>query len=335
MILRRRSVRVLAVLLLVIAAAVLTAVLLLRRGRAPEAVRLLPEADAVAFSSEKVTREPEYEQFVAETGIQFERDLDEVAFAVHAAKSSPAGATLSSETRFSEIFVGRFDVARATAYFRKLAQGTDRYRDIDVYLIPHDGRQVKVAVLGVDRIAVSNTESREPMHRMIDRYHSGAMHAMGPSVVGAYRERIPLGSLVWAVARMGDGANVPGVPAPGMMSALVGTTVVASVRPMLGAQMRIEAVASDNDQAQRITESANTVFGMFKNMEASTPPAGTDEDVKKVFDSIQIARDGRSSVLTATIPKGFLKKITNEPPALPEPTATPTPAPTTSPKKRR
>jgi hypothetical protein len=349
MILRRRSVRVLAVLLLVIAAAVLTAVLLLRRGRAPEAVRLLPEADAVvyfdvktlrtlgAFSSEKVTREPEYEQFVAETGIQFERDLDEVAFAVHAAKNSPAGATLSSETRFSEIFVGRFDVARATAYFRKLAQGTDHYRDIDVYLIPHDGRQVKVAILGVDRIAVSNTESLEPIRRMIDRYRSGAMHAMGPTVVGAYRERIPLGSLVWAVARMGDGANVPGVPAPGMISALVGTTVVASVRPVLGAQMRIEAVASDDDQAQRITESANTMFGMFKNMEASTPPAGTDEDVKKVFDSIRIERDGRSAVLSATIPAGFLKKITNEPPALPAatPTPTPMPAPTTSPKKRR
>src|SRR5947207_8299061 len=136
MIFRRRSVRVFAILLLAIAAGLFAAVWLLHRGRAPEAVRLLPEADAVvyfdvktlrtlgAFSSEKVTREPEYEQFVAETGIQFERDLDEVAFAVHAAKNSPAGATISSETRFSELLVGRFHVARATPYFRKLAQGT-------------------------------------------------------------------------------------------------------------------------------------------------------------------------------------------------------------------
>ncbi|MBI2677978.1 MAG: hypothetical protein HYX28_04300 [Candidatus Koribacter versatilis] len=344
---RRRSLRVIAILLLVIAAGVLTAVLLLRRGRAPESVRLLPEADAVvyfdvqtmrrlgAFSNEKVTREPEYEQFVGESGIQFERDLDEVAFAVHAAKSSPAGAALSPETRFSEVFIGRFDLARATAYFRNLSEGIDRYRDIDVYLIPHDGRQVKVAVLSIGRIAVSNSESREPMHRMIDRYRSGAMHAMGPTVVGSFREHIPLGSVVWAVAHVGDGVNVRGVPAPGMISALVGTTVIASVRPLLGAQLRVEAVASDSDQAQRITESANTMLGLFKDMEANTPPAGSDEDVKKVFDSIKLERQENSAVLTATIPSDFLKKITSEPPSLPQstPSATPTSTPTATPNK--
>src|SRR4051794_27854044 len=102
MILRRRSLRVLAIILVVIAAGVLTAVLLLRRGRAPEAVRLLPEADAVvfidvqslrrlgAFSSEATTREPEYEEFVRATGFQFERDLDAAAFAIHAAQSPTA-----------------------------------------------------------------------------------------------------------------------------------------------------------------------------------------------------------------------------------------------------
>lgn len=346
---RRRSLRVIAILLLVIAAGIFAVVWLLHRGRAPESVRLLPEADAVvyldvqtmralgAFSNEKVTREPEYEQFVSETGIQFEHDLDEVAFAVHAAKSSPAGAALSPETRFSEVFIGRFDMGRATAYFRKVSGGIDRYRDIDVYLIPHDGREVKVAVLGIGRIAVSNSESREPMHRMIDRYRSGAMHAMGPTMVGSFRERIPLGSVAWAVAHVGDGVNVRGVPAPGMISALVGTTVIASVRPLLGAQLRVEAVASDSDQAQRITESLGTMLALFKDMEASTPPAGSDEDVKKVFDSIKVERQENSAVLTATIPSGFLKKMTTEPPALPQstPSPTPTPTPSTTPKSGR
>jgi len=350
MMLRRRSVRVLAIVVLVLAAAVLTAVLLLRRGRAPEAVRLLPEADAViyfdvkslrtlgAFSSTTIAHEAEYEEFVRATGIQFERDLDEAAFAVHAAKATPtptasggSGAQLSAETRFSEVFIGRFDVTRATAYFRKLAQGTDRYRDIDVYLIPHESRQVKVAILGVDHIAVSNTDSREPMHRMIDRYRSGAMHAAGPSIVAAFREHIPLGSLIWAVARMGDGSGTAGIPAPAALAALSGTTVVASVRPLLGAQLRVEDVAGDSEQAQRIVESGTTMLGLFKDMEANSSPSGTDDDVKKVFDSIHIERQEKSAVLTATIPPGFLKKITSEPPALtqtaPAATATPTPAP--------
>src|SRR4029079_4619988 len=116
MMLRRRSVRVFAIVLVVLAAGVLTAVLVLRRGRAQEAVRLLPEADAVvyfdvqslrrlgAFSSETTAREPEYEEFVRATGFQFERDLDAAAFAVHAASTTPApgdGMQLSAQTRFS------------------------------------------------------------------------------------------------------------------------------------------------------------------------------------------------------------------------------------------
>ena len=354
MILRRRSVRVFAIVVLVLAAGVLTAVLLLRRGRAPEAVRLLPEADAVvyfdvqalralgAFSGGNATREPEYEEFVRATGFQFERDLDAAAFAVHAARATPSpgsGAQLSADTRFSEVFVGHFDLPRVTAYLRQMAKGTERYRDIDIYFIPHEDRQVKVAILGVDRVAISNTDSREPLHRMIDRYRSGAMHATGPSIVAAYRERIPLGSLLWAVARIGDESGKSGVPAPAALASLSGTTLVASVRPLLGAQLRIEDIAGDSDQAQRIVESSNTMLGIFKDMEAGSSPSGTDEDVKKVFDSIRIEQQEKSAVLTATIPPGFLKKITSEPPALTQPapaaTPTPTPSPTTSPKKRR
>ena len=351
MILRRRSVRVLAIVVLVLAAGVLTAVLLLRRGRAPEAVRLLPEGDAViyfdvqslramgAFSGGSATREPEYEEFVRATGFQFERDLDAAAFAVHAAKATPGpggGAQLSAETRFSEVFVGHFDVPRVTAYLRQMAKGTERYRDIDIYFIPHEDRQVKVALLGVDRVAVSNTDSREPLHRMIDRYLSGAMHATGPSIVAAFREHIPLGSLIWAVARIGDETGKSGVPAPAAVASLSGTTVVASVRPLLGAQLRVEAVAGDTEQAQRIVESCTTMLGIFKDMEAGAPPSGTDEDVKKVFDSIRIEQQEKSALLTATIPPGFLKKITSEPPALTQPATTPPPSasPSPTPKKK-
>ncbi|MDP9268302.1 MAG: hypothetical protein M3P27_08255 [Acidobacteriota bacterium] len=353
MMLRRRTVRVLAVVVLVLAAGALTAVLLLRRGRAPEAVRLLPEADAVvyfdvqalrtlgAFSGTAATREPEYEEFVRATGFQFERDLDAAAFAVHAAKMTPTpapggGPQLSAETRFSEVFIGRFDIARATAYLRKLAKGTERYRDIDVYFIPHENRQVKVAILGVDRVAVSNTDSREPLHRMIDRYRSGAMHAAGPAIVAAYREHIPLGSVIWAVARIGDESGNAGVPAPPALAVLSGTTLVGSVRPLLGAQLRLEDVAGDSVQAQRIVESCTTMLALFKDMEAGATPSGTDEDVKKVFDSIRIEQQEKSAVLTATIPPGFLKKITSEPPALTQaaPTAVPTPTPSPAPKKR-
>ena len=349
MILRRRSLRVLAIVLLVVAAAVF-AVVWLRRARAPESVRLLPEADAVvyldvktlrtlgAFGEGHISREPEYEEFVRATGFQFERDLEEAAFAIHAGKPGAPSATLAENTRFSEIFIGRYDVARARAYFQKVAKSVERYRDVDVYLIPRGGWDSRVALLGIDRAAVSTAESPAAMHMMIDHYRSNALRAVGPTIVAQNRERVPLGSVMWAIARLGDGTS-PGIPVPPVAATLSGTTLVASVRPVLegmagGAALRVEAIAPDAERAQRIAEGGNTMLEMFKQLEEGST-TGPDEDVKKLFDSIKVEQHEKSAILSATVPHGFLKKITSEPPALaaePTPTPTPTPAPS---KKRR
>src|SRR3954452_19616217 len=92
---RRRHFFLIASLLLV--AGALGTLLWLRHRALPEAVRLLPESDAVVFINVKAIRrvadtglsavaivhDPEYDEFIRETGIDFERDLDEVAVAVH------------------------------------------------------------------------------------------------------------------------------------------------------------------------------------------------------------------------------------------------------------
>src|ERR1039457_4675130 len=90
---RRRLPIPLAVLLIVAAVAFIVT---LRKHAPPEAARLLPGADGFLYINLKwirtfnatnqlpsVSREPEYQKFVEETGFQFERDLDQAAFAVH------------------------------------------------------------------------------------------------------------------------------------------------------------------------------------------------------------------------------------------------------------
>src|SRR5438309_1505004 len=164
--LRRRRVWVpLAVLLLL---AAFGAALYLRAQAAPEAARLLPDNDAViyvdlkplrtfsGFGKEQIVHEPEYEEFVRDTGFQLERDLDEAAIAVHAPES--AGDALHpdlKERRFSQVLIGAFDSTKLTHYLHKLATDVERYRDIDVFLIPHEGRKVRVAILTSDMVAVS------------------------------------------------------------------------------------------------------------------------------------------------------------------------------------
>ncbi|HSB82195.1 MAG TPA: hypothetical protein VLM91_25750, partial [Candidatus Methylomirabilis sp.] len=178
---RRRRVWI-AILLLVVAAAI-TGLVLLRRRAAPEAVRLLPEADAVLFVDlglvrvgtqvphiPEVSREADYAAFVRETGFEFERDLDELALAVHSVPPEPAppGKRLpgppSPPYRTSEIFVGRFQGDRLKAYLKKLAQSSELHRGALIYNIPYEGRTVRVALLGVDMVAVSNEDDPGVMH---------------------------------------------------------------------------------------------------------------------------------------------------------------------------
>ena len=77
----------------------------LRKHAPPEPARLLPGADGFLYidyswvrktngkAFNPVTHDPEYEQFIQETGFDYERDLDSVAFAIHYPEAWPGGGT--------------------------------------------------------------------------------------------------------------------------------------------------------------------------------------------------------------------------------------------------
>jgi hypothetical protein len=120
----RRRLPILFGVVLVIAAIALAVVL--RRHAPPEPARLLPGADGYFYVSLKwvrraniagqipdVPHEPEYQQFIEATGFQFERDLDQAAFAIHyPAVRKNANPATPDPPRFSEVFVGRIEGER-------------------------------------------------------------------------------------------------------------------------------------------------------------------------------------------------------------------------------
>src|SRR5215469_3957025 len=117
---QKRKLWIALVVALVVAA--IAAVVFHRRRSAPQAARLLPEADAVLYLNLRLMRletifrhaspvahDPDYEQFVQATEFQFERDLDQAALAMHASGSRlnpgiPSSGQLASQARFSEVF---------------------------------------------------------------------------------------------------------------------------------------------------------------------------------------------------------------------------------------
>jgi hypothetical protein len=324
---RRRKLWIALAVLIVIGAIV--AALLVRKRAAPDAVRLLPNADAILYVNlEPVrlltdlgkkpppNREPEYEEFVRQTGFEFERDLNRAALAIHYAHTP---GNPSNETRYSEIMQGRFDGQRITEYLKKLSNQVERYQDFDIYIIPLEGRTVRVVLLGIDTAAASNTEGSDAIHGMVDRYKQAALPFAGPDVVRAYYSRVPLGSVVWTIARIPANSapqDRSELLLPGSWSSLLprSSVVIASARPLNEVHLRAQVIAPGENEARVFSERVGTFLALFKTLNITMDGGGPDPDVKKAFDSFEVRQEKNEAVLTASVHFAFFKKIVNETP---------------------
>src|SRR5487761_801090 len=107
----RRTLFVVAGVLLLLAVAIF-----LRSKAPPEAARLLPESDGILYINLKPFRAllhgklqppqrvPDYQEFVNATGIDWERELDQVASGLHRMKD-PKGPT--GPVAYSMVLVGK------------------------------------------------------------------------------------------------------------------------------------------------------------------------------------------------------------------------------------
>ena len=361
---KKRCIVAVAVALLLAGLAV---VISLRQRAGPESARLLPEGDAVLYANigriRTIVRlgelaggavgpssaassisidEPGYRRFVEETGFHLERDLDEVAMAVHAldgrsaapaaagggdkvpAKPGQAPATSTErEYRFSEIFAGRFDSQRLAAYLKKISSGVERYGNNDIFIIPHEGRTVRVAILSVDLVAASNRDSASVIHGMVDRFHHSALPVEEPMLLRGYRSFLPTGAMVWAIfnaapsrPRVGDaGIRLPS-PAREWVA---GSVVVASVTPGAALQLRAEVFTENPEAAKAIVNTATTYLTLYRAIETNVPAGGADPDVKTLFQTIRVEQANERVVVQASVTPAFLKKILSD--TAPQPSA--------------
>src|SRR5215472_2540118 len=208
------------VLAVLIVAAAVTVTVQLRKHAPPEPARLLPGADGFLYIDyswvrrvngkpfNPVVHVPEYEQFIRETGFDYERDLDSVAFAIHYPESWPGKGTggAAPEPRFSEVIIGHFDAARCSAYLRRVAKSVETYNSVDIFTIPIYDRAFRIAILGVDTVAASNHDDPAVIRGMVDRSRRLASPFAGPQFLRRFYKRVPLASPVWLIARIEPGA---------------------------------------------------------------------------------------------------------------------------------
>jgi hypothetical protein len=331
------------VLVVVVIAAAVTLAVQLRKHAPPEAARLLPGGDAFFYlnlnaarraNSGKdlpaVSHDPEYERFIQETGFQFERDLDEAAFALHYPGGWPGGGTGGSapEVRFSEVLVGKFHGERLTSYLRQIAKSVENYRSVDIFTVLVEGRSLRVAVLSADAVAASNHDDPAVIRGIVDRSKRLASPFGGPSLLRQYYKHVQLASLAWVVARIDPSSpeaagwnTVFTKPATLVIS---GSYLSALHLRADAVHLRAEAFTETPDEARGITDKVNVFVALTHSAESSVGSHGTDADVKAFFDSLKVKQEGDRAVLTAAMPYGFLHKIlSGSPPELSNPAASP------------
>jgi hypothetical protein len=322
--------RTLPIVLAVVAiAAAVTLAVQLRKHAPPEPARLLPGADAYFYVNvdwarraaggkdlPAVSHDPQYERFIAQTGFEFERDLDEAAFAVHYPSMWPGGGTGGSapEPRFSEVLVGKFHGERLGNYLRQIASNVETYNSIDIFTVPVEGRTLRVAVLSADSVAISNHDDPTVIRGMIDRSRRLASPFGGPALLRQYYKHVQLASLAWAVARVepsGNNSMSFGLTTPATV--VVSGSILSALHLTSGAvRLRAEAFTNSSEDARALIDKANVFLAFSSAAESSAGMHGTDEDLKTFFQSVQVKQEGDRAVLNASVPYGFLKKMLAE-----------------------
>jgi hypothetical protein len=335
----RRSVPILLVVVLIVA--ILALVVQLRKHAPPEPARLLPGADGFLFVNlqwmrranvtgdlPKVPHDPEYEDFIQQTGFQFERDLDEAALAIHYPPTGGrAKAGVPDQSRFSEIFVGKIQSEKLSAYLRKVSSSVEDYRSTDIFNIPLEGRTLRVAILGVDTVAASNQNDPQVIHGIIDRSRKLASPFAGPSFLRQYYKEVPFASLGWSIFRVQPSSDV--LPSSLDMSMLFSkpAVVVASVWYLGSVHFKAEAFTDSEEEAKQVSDRLNSFLNIFRTAEITVATPGPDVDLKHFFESLKVEQHGDRAELNAIVPTDLIKKMVAESPAQFAPQGPKEPAP--------
>jgi ribosomal protein L12E/L44/L45/RPP1/RPP2 len=270
--------------------------------------------------------EGEYQRFIDQTGIQFERDLDEVAMS---RRDTPDG----RDTESAEVFVGRFDEQRLRTFLESISAQRDSYQGHIIYVIPHEGHTVRVCLLGSRRVAVTNMASSDAMHEIIDAAENSPA---GPSLLQAYYQHVPTATLAWLLVRTGSGSQTAQLPSGWSFDFLENTVTVGSVRYEGDLLLRADVIAASDNEARRVVDSATSFLSMYRTIAQSVGAHGNDPDVKAAIDSIHVAQDKNVAVFTATLSQRFLKKVITEAGSqAAAPAASPSPTPERKHRRQR
>ena len=310
----------------VVVVVVLAGLLLWRSNTAPLVARILPESQGIVyfdlapiraathFNLKPVPHAPDYQRFIDATGIDFERDLDQAAFALdHLPDSTGPNGGLA----FSEVFAGHFDAKRLANYLYGIANDTEKYDGRTIYSIPSDGRTVRVVLLPRGMVAISNTPTADQIHTILDRDKTAWLpfSAPQPELLTEHYGDLPALSLAWGIGQIGlpfgdhGEFRVFGFTLPIRLDA----TFLASLRWTGSLKLRIEEIAPNATAAQATSGAVSTMLKLARFTENTLPGAVTSAQAQAFFNSATVDAVKDRAILNATLPEDLLRSIVHTP----------------------
>ena len=319
----RRTLWILAAVLLLLAVAVF-----LRSKAPPEAARLLPESDGIIYFDLKPvrtllqkgvhknlkppTRVPEYQEFVDATVIDWERDLDQVAVALHR-MPDPHGP--NGPVAYSMVLVGNLTSKRLNTWLDAHATSKESYAGHTIYSVPSEGRTVRFAQIGYDMVAVSNTPTPEQIHSMLDRHRTAALPFAGSTLLTQHYHEVPLLSLAWGVGQIGLPFSESGaIHIFGFSLPLEDdSTIVASVTPALslGGALNIKLVeiAATEDAAASQAAAVATLVTLARGFTLPLTENTANNGLKQLLKTAEVTQKRNRVVITATLSPSLLSTL--------------------------
>jgi hypothetical protein len=308
----RRTLLIVAGVLLLLAVAIF-----LRSKAPPEAARLLPESDGILYIDLKPIRTflhkdlkppqrvPEYQQFVDATGIDWERDLDQVAIALHR-MPDPNGP--NGPVAYSMVLVGRLTGTRLNNWLDSHAASSENYAGHTIYSVPSEGRTVRVTQIGYDMIAVSNTPTPEQIHSIVDRHRTAAWPIAGSSLLKQRYREIPLLSLAWGMGQIGlpfsdrGAIRIFGFSLPLQSDSIV----IASLRWTGSFHLRVEDIAPSEDKAANEAAALATLVTLARGLTLPLADNPANKGLKELLKTAEVTQKQDRVVVTALLPASFL-----------------------------
>jgi hypothetical protein len=216
------------------------------------------------------------------------------------------------------VLVGRLTGQKLNSWLEGHATSREDYAGKTIYNIPSEGRTVRVAQIGYDMLAVSNTPTPEQIHSIIDRHRSAALPFSGSSLLQKHFHDVPLLSVAWGVGQIGLPFNESGsisifgfeLPLP------ADATIVASLSPLLpvpgklgGLRVKVEEIAPNETEAAKQAASLSALVMIARGFTAPLGDSSANNALKALLKDASVSQHHDRVVVTASLPAGFLASL--------------------------